>query len=132
MRADRTTAASAGFTLLEVLVAVAVLGVALTSLLGLHVRNVDLIARDQRITEGTLLARALMTDVEAEPFPDLGVVTGDFEERWPNRYPGLRWEREVVSTPLPDLREVRIRVHPGTDDEESGDDVTLVYYVRSR
>ena len=33
-----------GCTLLEVLVAVAVLGLALVSLLGLHVRNIDLIA----------------------------------------------------------------------------------------
>ena len=47
-----------GFTLLEVLVAVAVLGLALVSLLGLHVRNIDLIARDQRVTEATMLARA--------------------------------------------------------------------------
>jgi len=38
-RADRE---ARGFTLLEVLVAVAVLGLALVSLLGLHVRNIDL------------------------------------------------------------------------------------------
>ena len=70
---------SRGFTLLEVLVAVAVLGLALVSLLALHVRNIDLIARDQRVTEATLLARDLMTDVEAGPFPDLGMSAGDFE-----------------------------------------------------
>ena len=60
----------AGFTLLEVLVAVAVLGLGLVSLLGLHVRNLALLERDQRITDATLLARALMTEVEVEPFPD--------------------------------------------------------------
>jgi general secretion pathway protein I len=119
-----------GFSLLEVLVAVAVLGLALVSLLGLHVRNIDLIARDQRVTEATLLARALMTEVESGPFPDLGMESGDFELDYPDRYPDLRWEREVTPTPVPNVREVRVRV--SRSEEESGDDVTLTYYVRRR
>jgi prepilin-type N-terminal cleavage/methylation domain-containing protein len=121
-----------GFTLLEVLVAVAVLGLGLVSLLGLHVRNLALLERDQRITESTLLARELMTEVEVEPFPDLGVTDGDFEDRHPGEFPDLRWEREVLPAPLPtqDVREVRIRVFHG--DEESGDDVTLSYFLRRR
>jgi general secretion pathway protein I len=126
----RHAEATRGFTLLEVLVAVAVLGLALVSLLGLHVRNIDLIARDQRVTEATLLARALMTEVETGPFPDLGATDGDFELDYPDRYPDLRWEREVLTTPIPNVREVRVRVFRG--EEESGDDVTLTYYVRRR
>ncbi len=102
-RADTTR----GFTLLEVLVAVAVLGLALVSLLGLHVRNIDLIARDQRITEATLLARGLMAEVDAAPFPDLGVTEGDFEVDYPERYPDLRWEREVVRLPAGRARGAR-------------------------
>lgn len=119
-----------GFTLLEVLVAVAVLGLALVSLLSLHVRNIDLIGRDRRVTEATLLARGLMSEVESGPFPDLGVESGDFELDYPERYPDLRWEREVTPTPVPNVREVRVRVFRG--EEESGDDVTLTYYVRRR
>ncbi len=120
-----------GFTLLEVLVAVAVLGLALVSLLGLHVRNLALLERDQRITDATLLARALMTDAEVEPFPDIGLTDGDFEDRYPGRFPGLRWEREVTAPlPVPDVREIRVRVFGGA--EESGDDVTLTYYLRRR
>jgi prepilin-type N-terminal cleavage/methylation domain-containing protein len=119
-----------GFTLLEVLVAVAVLGLGLVSLLGLHVRNIDLIARDQRVTEATMLARGLMAQVDAEPFPSLGLTEGDFEDDYPERYPELRWEREVLTTPVPDVREVRVRVFRG--ERESGDDVTLTYYVRRR
>jgi general secretion pathway protein I len=119
-----------GFTLLEVLVAVAVLGLALVSLLALHVRNIDLIARDQRVTEATLLARDIMTDVEAGPYPDLGLTEGDFEDDYPDRYPGVRWEREVTPTEIPSVREVRVRVFRG--EAESGDDVTLIYYVRRK
>jgi len=126
----RRTEKTRGFTLLEVLVAVAVLGFALVSLLGLHVRNIDLIARDERVTAATLLARALMTEVETGPFPDLGATDGDFELDYPDRYPDLRWEREVLTTPVPNVREVRVRVFRG--ERESGDDVTLTYYVRRR
>jgi general secretion pathway protein I len=124
------TEAARGFTLLEVLVAVAVLGLALVSLLGLHVRNLALLERDQNITDATLLARTLMTEVEIEPFPDIGLTDGDFEERYPGRFPGVRWEREVTATPVPDVHEIRVRVFRG--EEESGDDVTLSYYLRRR
>ena len=119
-----------GFTLLEVLVAVAVLALALVSLLGLHIRDLALVDRDQRITEATMLARDLMTQAEISPLPDIGVTSGDFEERYPDRYPDLRWEREVLPTPLADLREVRVRVFRG--ERESGDDVALTYFVRRR
>jgi general secretion pathway protein I len=119
-----------GFTLLEVLVAVSVLGLALVSLLALHVHDIDLVARDQRVTEATMLARGLMAEVDAGPFPDLGLTGGDFELDYPDLYPELQWEREVIAGPVPDVREVRVRVFHG--EEESGDDVTLTYYVRRR
>src|SRR5262249_54706992 len=76
--------ANRGFTLLEVLVAVAVLGLALVSLLGLHVRNIDLIARDERVTEATMLARGLMAEIDADTtMPQLGTTEGDFEDDYP-------------------------------------------------
>ena len=72
----------------------------------------------------------LETEVDAGPFPELGLTDGDFELDYPARYPDLRWEREVVTTPVPDVREVRVRVF--RSELESGDDVTLTYYVRRR
>lgn len=119
-----------GFTLLEVLVAVAILGVALVSLLGLHVRNLALLARDQRVTTATLLAQGLMAEVEARPLPDLGLERGDFEERHPERFPDFGWEREVLRLPYPGVHEVRIRVFQGDGAVPSADDVVLTYYPR--
>jgi prepilin-type N-terminal cleavage/methylation domain-containing protein len=121
---------SAGFTLLEVLVAVAILGVGLISLLGLHVRNLALLARDQRVTESTLLAQGLMAEVEVGGLASLGSERGTFEEQYPGRYPDLGWEREVLPTPLGDLHEVHVRVFQGDGTAPSAADVTLVYYAR--
>ncbi|MFM7143935.1 MAG: type II secretion system protein, partial [Alphaproteobacteria bacterium] len=51
----------------------------------------------------------------------------DFEERHPGRYGGFRWEREVVDTPIPDTREIRIRVVPR---DQPGAVAQLVFFQR--
>ena len=99
-------------------------------LLGLHVRNIDLIDRDQRVTEATLLARAFMTEVEAGPFPGPRRRGRRLRGRLSRPLSRSALGARGVPTPVPDVREVRVRVFRG--DDESGDDVTLTYYVRRR
>jgi hypothetical protein len=94
------------------MVALAVLATAFTALLGLHVRNLQTVARDQAYLEAILLARTLITDVELARAAEIGTSSGDFEATYPGEYPGFRWERTVVETGLFDTREVRIRVIP--------------------
>ena len=48
-----------GFTLLEVLVAVTILGVAVVSLAGLHARNIRLMNRSQDMNVAAMLASRL-------------------------------------------------------------------------
>ena len=61
-----------GFTLLEILVAVAILGVALVSLLGLHARNLRLFSESQDVTIAGLLASRLAAETQAGAFPPIG------------------------------------------------------------
>jgi hypothetical protein len=69
-----------------------------------------------------------MTDTEISgELPGVGISTGDFEERFPGRYTGFVWERTVNDTPLPETREVTIRVAP-SGDPAAGAELTL--YVR--
>ena len=116
----------AGFTLLEVLVALAVIAFAFVGLLGLHARNIKLIARDQNLTRATLLARELISQIQfqvsSNGFQDLGDSSGTFEG-----YPGYRWERQVLSTGLDEMREVVVRV---IWDERNPSACELVYFVR--
>lgn len=115
-----------GFTLLEVLVALAVVAIAFTALLGLHVRNLRTVARDQAYLEAVLLARTLVTEIELAGAPPVGTSSGDFEGEAPGEYPGFRWEREVTDALL-DTREVRVRVIPPYGEAAAAE---LTFFVR--
>lgn len=113
----------AGFTLLEVLVALTVIAFAFVGLLGLHNRNLAMVGRDQDLTRATLLARQFITEMELlEGFPELGPANGEF-----GNFPPFEWEREVTETILPDVRRVQVRV---LWDERMPGGVELVYYIR--
>lgn len=118
-----------GFTLLEVMVALAVIATAFTALLGLHVRNLKLAARDQAYTQALLLARSMISEVELGPYLDVGISQGDFEGRWPGRYPGFRWERTVSDFGIFDVREITVRVIPNGDESASSE---MTVFVRPK
>lgn len=107
------------------MVALVVVAVAFVGLLGLHNQNIVLVAQDQNLTRATLLARELFTQMElVEGMPDLGTSTGLSES-----YPGFRWEREVNSTSLDAVRQVRLRV---IWDDRIPDACSLLYYAIDR
>jgi general secretion pathway protein I len=68
---------TAGFTLLEVLVAVAIVAIALVTFLGLHLRSLDATIRAQDLTTAVLLAQGKMATMGE--FPDTGQEQGKFE-----------------------------------------------------
>ena len=123
-RADART--PRGFTLLEVLVALAVIAFAFVGLLGLHAGNIKAIARDQNLTRATLLARELVSQIQYQVLTDglegLSDSHGTFDG-----YPGYRWEREVISTGMDEMREVLVRV---IWDDRNPNACQLVFFVR--
>jgi general secretion pathway protein I len=104
-------AARAGFTLLEVLIAIAVLGIALLALLSLEHQDLQSVIRGQDISRAAMLAQALMTQAELERFPQVGTTSGNFNQMYSGQYPNFRWTRSVEPSPVfPDLRKVEIHV----------------------
>jgi len=96
----------AGFTLIEIMISLAVLGIALTVLLGLRNRDIALSAYSGHMTEATLLARQRISEVTFAGFPDLGTREGDFGEEHPN----YTWKEEVKQTPYDVVRELNLDV----------------------
>ena len=108
-----------GFTLLEVMFAVAILAIALPVLLGLRNSDIDLHVRARAIMTATLLAKEKLLEAELSPALGLGETSGEFTTPAPgspiarstgDRAPGYRWKRIVVPTPLDTVKEVRIQV----------------------
>ena len=106
--------------------AIAVIATALVSLLGLHGRNIQIIAGDQQLARATLLAQDTMTQaLVSDVFPDPTQSRGDFAND-----PAYHWEIEILRGPTRELeevsREVRVRVY--WDGDENG--VKLVTLLR--
>jgi type II secretion system protein I len=117
------------FTLLEVMVAMAILGIALLGLLSLHHQSMQSVIRAQNATRASMLAQAVMTEAELERFPDLGTTSGDFQAAFPREFPDFRWQRSVeASAEFPDIRKVMVAVYYGPKLSES---FSLVEFLHS-
>jgi general secretion pathway protein I len=117
-----------GFTLMEVLIAMAILALALPILLGLRNWDLNLYSRAADITDATMLAQEKLLEAELSPVYPVGETTGDFRNPPPgyqvpgdvaNRAERFRWKRIITTTPLPAVREVKIQIlwEQGATDE---------------
>lgn len=125
----RLTAVDAeGFTLLEVLIAMAILALALPILLGLRNWDLNLESRAADITAATMLAQEKLIEAELSPVYPVGETTGDFRNPPPgyqvagdvaDRAERYRWKRTITTTALPSVREVKIQIlwQQGASDE---------------
>ncbi|HTQ25859.1 MAG TPA: type II secretion system minor pseudopilin GspI [Candidatus Binataceae bacterium] len=129
LRKEIARAAGRGFTLLEVLIAIAVLGIAMLALLSLEHQDLQSVVRGQEMTRAAMLAQAVMTQAELERFPPLGTSSGNFDQMYAGQYPGFRWTRSVEpSGNFPDLRKVEIHVIYGP---RLGRDYGLVEFLHN-
>lgn len=131
------TAGERGFTLLEVLLAIAVLAIALPILLGLRNFDVDLHERATELRGATLLAQEKLIETELTGLYPLGETSGEFRNAplgapatvaASDRAAGYKWKRTIAPTPLPLIREVRVKVSwPRGVAEESLEVSTYVF-----
>ena len=102
-----------GFTLLEVMIALAVVAIALVSLLTLANRSIAVNARLQKITQATLLAQEKMTEVEVNSKQGQTVREGEGTFPAPNE--NYRWRVTLTETPLPSVQQVTVTVLWGAE-----------------
>ncbi|BCA52904.1 putative general secretion pathway protein I [Nitrospira sp. KM1] len=113
---------SRGFTLLEVLIALAILALSLPILLGLRNFDLELHTRAADIVAATMLAQEKLVETELTPVYQLGETTGEFlrlplgsqpttlNENNRERTEKYRWKKLVLVTPIPSVKEVKIQV----------------------
>ncbi len=139
-----------GFTLVEIAIAVAILGVALVTLVGLQTRMLDTYFIEKNRVKASLYAQYLMAMVEVQPEPpevgnesrdlkdaleDAGYFDKEGFERADQTIEGWRYTRQVVPLGLPvsggdvmddALRRVDIVIEWGPSDDEEFD---LTYFI---
>lgn len=81
----------AGFTFLEVMVAVAIIAVAFVTLIGSQSQSVSVASDSRFYVTATLLAQEKLAELESADFDELFSEEGDFGED----YPGYSWKSEV-------------------------------------
>ncbi|MFC1838698.1 prepilin-type N-terminal cleavage/methylation domain-containing protein [Thermodesulfobacteriota bacterium] len=88
-----------GFTLLEVMFALSLIGISLTVLLVSQSQGLSLANEAKFNTTASLLAQRRMAEIEMENINDIVSTSGDFGED----YSGYYWELNVDKAELPDL-----------------------------
>ncbi len=93
-----------GFTLLEVVIAVAIMGASLAILLGAVNRNLVLASQSKNQSIAQSLAQQKITEIELEGYPEVGQEQGIFEE-----FPGFSWYVNILPYDIEQLgTEIRI------------------------
>ena len=103
MRRRADSAGSRGFTLLEVMVALAILATTLVVLLQIITNNVRATNHAKMTTAATLLARGKMTDIE-DSILENGFSTDNETDKGTFRdqnFPNFRWESSIERIELP-------------------------------
>jgi len=88
---------NAGFTLLEVMVAMAIISIVLTSVYKMHGQTLMMSETARFYTLAPMLAQSKMADFDIKPAKDQDSDSGNFG----NDYPSYKWEIAVEETKIP-------------------------------
>ncbi|MHB8428677.1 MAG: type II secretion system minor pseudopilin GspI [Acidiferrobacterales bacterium] len=106
-----------GFTLLEVLVALAVLAIALVAVMRVTIQSVETSISLRNHLEAQWVAENRLTEHQLRgDWPSTDTTSGTTEFNGRKWY----WREEVAATPIPGFRRIRIEVRANPDREVLG------------
>jgi len=95
-----------GFTLMEVMVAMAILAIALVSIFQLQSQSISMATDSRFMTTAALLAQSKMVEVEARSSLHNQIEDGDFGAD----YPQYTWRLEISDAKLPVFKKIEVTV----------------------
>lgn len=96
----------AGFTFLEVMVALAILATAFAAVLKLHSDSIEMMITSRIRTTAAQLAQYKMTQIEALGIENLPMMSGEFE----GLAPDYKWEIQVEPTGMKEWSKITVTV----------------------
>lgn len=116
----KTYRSSTGFTLLEIMVAISIIAIVLVSVYGMHAQTISMNFISRFQTTAPMLAKQVLTEIEAKPIDDLVDDSGDFGKEFSN----YKWQvsvKEVESEALgevaKDLKQIEVTVSLNEDED---------------
>jgi len=97
---------SAGFTFIEIMIAMMVLATALVAVYQLQSQSISMATESRFKTSAALLAQGKMTDIEAVATLNNRTEDGDFGLN----YPQYSWHLAVTDTELPQFKKIEVTV----------------------
>jgi general secretion pathway protein I len=113
-----------GFTLLEVMVALAIISFAVVTYVHSQNIGIALLNESTNVTMATLLAQGRMVVFESSDVAGTLEREGTFDDP---EYAAFRWKERVISTPLPNIFEGHVEV--SWDDNRGRRSVELITLV---
>ena len=107
IRTKQSDPSSAGFTLLEIMIAIAIVGGLLVTLIYTLNYHLGIAERQEFLTVASLLAREKMGEMEKKPES----MQGDF----PAPYSNYHFVTQLKESPFPDMSQISVVVSDGKD-----------------
>jgi general secretion pathway protein I len=97
---------NAGFTLMEVLIAMAILAIALVGVFYLQSQSISMSTDSRFMTTAALLAQSKIVEIESGVVSSGPAQDGDFGDD----YPQYSWRMEITDTKLPQFKKIEVTV----------------------
>lgn len=97
---------AAGFTLLEVMIAMAILAIALVAVYQSQSQSVSMAGSSHFLTTASLLAQSRMAEIDAADPREIAAGNGDFGDAFPD----YQWQVEISDTEIELLKKIVLTV----------------------
>ena len=105
-RSPRIFVMCGGFTLLEVMIAMAILAITLVAVYQSQSQSLSMAGGSRFLTTASLLAQSLMVQIDAADPREVAAGSGDFGEDFPD----YRWQVEIGETEIEVLKRISLTV----------------------